>query len=93
MVSILAVEAGEKIGADTQLIRTGALYHDIGKMDSPAYFTENQNRFNPKQSDLIQNISIYFSEYIKFVTVERMKTEQAYFNRLVAVTKDEQMAT
>ena len=46
-VSILAVEAGEKIGADTQLIRTGALYHDIGKMDSPAYFTENQNRFNP----------------------------------------------
>jgi len=46
-VSILAVEAGEKIGADTQLIRTSALYHDIGKMDNPAFFTENQNRFNP----------------------------------------------
>ena len=45
-VSILAVEAGEKIGADTQLIRTSALYHDIGKMDNPAYFTENQNRLN-----------------------------------------------
>jgi putative nucleotidyltransferase with HDIG domain len=42
-VSILASEAGEKIGANTQLIRTGALYHDIGKMNNPAYFTENRN--------------------------------------------------
>jgi putative nucleotidyltransferase with HDIG domain len=42
-VSILASEAGEKIGADTQLIRTGALYHDIGKMNNPAFFTENRN--------------------------------------------------
>lgn len=46
-VSILASEAGEKIGADTQLIRTGALYHDIGKMVNPAFFTENQKGFNP----------------------------------------------
>jgi putative nucleotidyltransferase with HDIG domain len=42
-VSILASEAGEKIGADTQLIRTGALYHDIGKMNNPAFFTENRS--------------------------------------------------
>ncbi|MDR0835320.1 MAG: HDIG domain-containing protein [Tannerella sp.] len=41
-VSILASEAGAKIGADTQLIRTGALYHDIGKMNNPAFFTENR---------------------------------------------------
>jgi putative nucleotidyltransferase with HDIG domain len=41
-VSILAFEAGAKIGANTQLIRTGALYHDIGKMVHPAFFTENQ---------------------------------------------------
>ncbi|MDR1332554.1 MAG: HDIG domain-containing protein [Tannerella sp.] len=41
-VSILAAEAGARVGADTQLLRTGALYHDIGKMNSPAYFTENQ---------------------------------------------------
>jgi putative nucleotidyltransferase with HDIG domain len=46
-VSILASEAGEKIGADAQLIRTGALYHDIGKLNSPAFFTENQKGFNP----------------------------------------------
>jgi len=36
-----------KIGAKALLVRTGALYHDIGKMNSPAYFTENQNNFNP----------------------------------------------
>ena len=48
-VSILASEAGEKIGADTQLIRTGALYHDIGKMNNPAFFIENQKGFNPHE--------------------------------------------
>jgi putative nucleotidyltransferase with HDIG domain len=41
-VSILASEAGARLGIDTQLIRTGALYHDIGKMIHPAAFTENQ---------------------------------------------------
>lgn len=47
-VSILASEAADKIGADTQLIRTGALYHDIGKMSNPDYFTENQQGgYNP----------------------------------------------
>lgn len=41
-VSNLAMEAAEKIGANSSLIRTGALYHDIGKMLNPAFFTENQ---------------------------------------------------
>lgn len=41
-MSILAAEAATRIGADAQLIRTGALYHDIGKMLNPSYFTENQ---------------------------------------------------
>ncbi|MDR2473891.1 MAG: HDIG domain-containing protein [Tannerella sp.] len=45
-VSILAAEASERIGADTQLVRTGALYHDIGKMLNPAFFTENQQGVN-----------------------------------------------
>ncbi|MDR1337236.1 MAG: HDIG domain-containing protein [Tannerella sp.] len=48
-VSILASKAGEKVGADTQLIRTGTLYHDIGKMNNPAFFTENQKGFNPHE--------------------------------------------
>ena len=49
-VSILAFEAGAKTGANTQLIRTGALYHDIGKMAHPAFYTENQKgNINPHQ--------------------------------------------
>jgi putative nucleotidyltransferase with HDIG domain len=48
-VSILASKAAEKVGADTQLVRTGTLYHDIGKMNNPAFFTENQNNFNPHE--------------------------------------------
>lgn len=46
-VSILASEAAAKIGADAQLVRTGALYHDIGKMNNPVFFTENQSSVNP----------------------------------------------
>ena len=46
-VSILATAAATKIGADAQLIRTGALYHDIGKMLHPEYFTENAPTNSP----------------------------------------------
>lgn len=46
-VANLATEVANKINAKALLVRTGALYHDIGKMNSPAYFTENQNNFNP----------------------------------------------
>lgn len=46
-VSTLAAEAARAIGANTQLVRTGALYHDIGKMESPVFFTENQHGVNP----------------------------------------------
>lgn len=48
-VSTLASEAARAIGANTQLVRTGALYHDIGKMESPIFFTENQHGINPHQ--------------------------------------------
>ncbi|MCR5819447.1 MAG: HDIG domain-containing protein [Bacteroidaceae bacterium] len=41
-VSNLAAEAARRIGAKSQLVRTGALYHDIGKMYNPPFFTENQ---------------------------------------------------
>jgi putative nucleotidyltransferase with HDIG domain len=37
----------KKIGARAQLVRTGALYHDIGKMERPVFFTENQAGGNP----------------------------------------------
>ncbi|MDL2305276.1 HDIG domain-containing protein [Bacteroides sp. OttesenSCG-928-D19] len=41
-VANLASEAANHIGAKSQLVRTGAMYHDIGKMENPGYFTENQ---------------------------------------------------
>lgn len=41
-VSNLAAAAAQEINANAQLVRTGALYHDLGKMQNPAYFTENQ---------------------------------------------------
>ena len=45
-VSTLAASVASKIGANTLLARTGALYHDIGKMKNPYIFTENQNGGN-----------------------------------------------
>lgn len=41
-VANLAEAAANEIGANAMLVRVGALYHDIGKMNDPTYFTENQ---------------------------------------------------
>lgn len=49
-VGNLAAEVADKVGAKVQLVRTGALYHDIGKMLNPAFFTENQSDVNPHDS-------------------------------------------
>lgn len=46
-VATLAGEAARQIGANVQLVRAGALYHDIGKIENPAFFTENQSGVNP----------------------------------------------
>ncbi|MBQ2535660.1 MAG: HDIG domain-containing protein [Bacteroidaceae bacterium] len=46
-VANLSAEVANKIGGKAQLVRTGALYHDIGKMERPAFFTENQNGVSP----------------------------------------------
>ena len=56
-VANLAEAAANEIGANAMLIRVGALYHDIGKMKNPTYFTENQSsglnphdELSPKES-------------------------------------------
>lgn len=49
-VGNLAAEVANRIGADSLLVRTAALYHDIGKMTNPAYYTENQAGINPHDS-------------------------------------------
>ena len=46
-VANLAAEIANKIGGKSQIVRTAALYHDIGKLTNPAYFTENQSGLNP----------------------------------------------
>ena len=49
-VGNLASEIANKIGANSLLVRTGALYHDIGKMVDPVFFTENQAGVNPHEN-------------------------------------------
>ena len=46
-VSNLAAAAANKVGASSLLVRTGAMYHDIGKLGNPSYFTENQGGSSP----------------------------------------------
>jgi len=56
-VANLAEAAANEIGANSMLVRVGALYHDLGKMLNPTYFTENQansinshDELDPKES-------------------------------------------
>lgn len=50
-VANIAEEVIYQIGGESLLVRTGALYHDIGKMDAPVYFIENQSpEMNPHNS-------------------------------------------
>lgn len=58
-VGNLAAEIANRIGAQSLLVRTGALYHDIGKMTNPVFFTENQAGINPHdQIDNLQSAQI-----------------------------------
>ncbi len=51
-VANLAEAAANEVNANTMLVRTGALYHDIGKLNNPMYFTENQSTSVNPHSDL-----------------------------------------
>ncbi len=51
-VANLAEAAANEIGANAMLVRVGALYHDIGKLDNPTYFTENQKSSYTPHNDL-----------------------------------------
>lgn len=56
MVANLAESACQEIGANALLARVGAYYHDIGKMDQPDYFIENQSAYN-KHVDINPRLS------------------------------------
>ena len=82
MVGNLAAEVANKIGAKSQLVRTGALYHDIGKMESPVFFTENQAGTNPHDNiDDMESARIIISHVSKGLRL----AEQ---NNLPAIIKD-----
>lgn len=69
MVGNLGAAVANKIGAKSQLVRTGALYHDIGKIGNPVYFTENQSTVNPHENmsyiDSAQTIVSHVTEGLK----------------------------
>jgi putative nucleotidyltransferase with HDIG domain len=56
MVAYLAEAAAQEIGANALLARVGAYYHDIGKMEQPDYFVENQGTHN-KHNDIAPRLS------------------------------------
>lgn len=72
-VANLAEEAIYAIGGNTLLVRAGALYHDIGKMDMPLYFTENQGRgVNPHEEITSEeSASIIISHVIKGIELAK----------------------
>ena len=56
MVATLAEQACQDIGANALLARVGAYYHDIGKMENPGYFVENQTDYN-RHDDIAPRLS------------------------------------
>ena len=72
-VANLAEEAIYEIGGNTLLVRTGALYHDIGKMDMPMYFTENQfTEMNPHDElSLEESAAIIISHVTKGIEIAK----------------------
>ena len=58
MVAALAESACEKIGANALLARVSSYYHDIGKIDNPEYFTENQLDGENIHNDINPSLSV-----------------------------------
>lgn len=77
-VGNLAAEIANKIGANVLLVRTGALYHDIGKMKNPVFFTENQAGVNPHDTLTYQEsariIISHVTEGVKLAERENLPT-------------------
>lgn len=79
MVGNLAAAISDKIDAKTQLVRTGALYHDIGKIQNPAFYTENQAGVNPlnkmDRKEAAQIIISHVTEGLKLAEKYNLPTE------------------
>ena len=70
-VANLAEAAAYEIGANTLLVRVGALYHDIGKLKSPSYFSENQTASVSPHDELspLKSAKIIIDHVIEGITI------------------------
>ncbi len=78
-MSNLCALAARKIGANVLLVRTAALYHDIGKLSNPSFFTENQQGVNPHDNltteQSVEIIRKHVTEGIKLAQKEKLPNE------------------
>lgn len=65
-VANLAAAVANNLGAKSQLVRTGALYHDIGKLKNPVYFTENQSGVNPHDTLSFEDSAQVIIQHIRY---------------------------
>lgn len=78
-VANLTASAAKVIGANASLVRTGAMYHDIGKLWNPNMYTENQQGPNPHDSlkieESVEIIKRHVSEGLKLAEKEKLPRE------------------
>lgn len=73
-VSNLSEAAAEEVGANSLLVKVASLYHDVGKLENPSYFIENQSGFNPhSELDSKESAQIILAHVPDGVTLARQK--------------------
>ncbi len=84
-VANLSAAAAKEIGANIALVRTGALYHDIGKLASPNMFTENQQHNNPLNElsieDAVQTIKRHVTNGVRLAEKQKLPEDIMGFIR------------
>jgi putative nucleotidyltransferase with HDIG domain len=84
-VANLSAAAAKEIGANIALVRTGALYHDIGKLANPNMFTENQQLNNPLNElsieDAVQTIKKHVTNGIRLAEKQKLPEDILGFIR------------
>ena len=65
MVANLAEQAADRINANSLLVRVGAFYHDIGKMEHAPFFSENQEGINPHDTLAPRESAVYIVGHVK----------------------------
>lgn len=78
-VANITASAAKAIGANASLVRTGAMYHDIGKLWNPSMYTENQMGPNPHEKltteESVEIIKRHVSEGVKMAKKEKLPRE------------------